>query len=528
MSKPVQYLTFEGQFEARVLGTFRIIRGFAHLSELAEISVPYLMEDGHGGAVMGQQRTIDPDHAERIKRYLENGEQRFLPEVILSIRVDLEEEVNKTHKAVGVKTRTAANGITISRVWRRENIRIHRVKIDRKMLAQIRDQKLIRRVDGNHRLALAETLKEDLSVATKYLAPFCIVLLGSPGEAADDYSESLIFHTINSTALPLESEHALKLILGQHADYDMTPEKEFAYSPDLHFTRLLRDGLLKLPVPAQKRLGNRPLTSLRGAVRGLLDMDVTVAKDLPTLKKHSRALMDALNDIVTRLEPNQPSLCKAEFFIELTARVWNVTPDDGDHNARISAAVAHLEQLAAWLGNDGLVQLKEGCSLSKQVLDIFSAVRTRIPKRVFLARWYPTTKEGEDLKAAKLRLTQIKQVLTEIEREECTHLELVDMGTQTGTTFPIHAKMYDAIASADIILIDLTGVRPNVCIEAGFALRNHEKNRLIFMFQPCKKHKTVPFDVNTFRYEEFKDTGEISEKIKPHIKAILQNAAAGS
>ena len=102
------------------------------------------------------------------------------------------------------------------------------------------------------------------------------------------------------------------------------------------------------------------------------------------------------------------------------------------------------------------------------------------------------------------------------------------MGTQTGATFPIHAKMYEAIASADIILIDLTGARPNVCVEAGYALRNHERNRLIFIFQPIKTHKTVPFDLNTFRYELFKDTGEIPEKIKPHILAILHGAAVGA
>lgn len=377
-------------------------------------------------------------------------------------------------------------------------------------------------------MALASTLVTDSHLPTKYLAPFCIVLLGQPSEKSDDYSESLIFHTINSTALPLESEHALRLILGQPSDYDMMPEKEFAYSPDLHFTRLLRDGLLKLSEPAQSRLGNHPLTSLRGAVRGLLDMDQAVAKDLPTLKKYSKALLAALSDIVTRMEPYQPSLCKAEFFIELAARVWKATPDSGTHDERVNAAVAYLEQLAGWLGKDGLVGLKENQSISRQVLDIYNAVRTRIPKKVFLARWYPTSVDGEEFDNAKLRLKQIRLALKEIENEEGTHLELVDMGTQTGSSFPIHAKMYDAIASADIILIDLTGVRPNVCVEAGYALRNHEKNRLIFIFQPNDTHKAVPFDLNTFRYELFKDTGAIPEKIKPHISAILRGAAVGA
>jgi hypothetical protein len=88
--------------------------------------------------------------------------------------------------------------------------------------------------------------------------------------------------------------------------------------------------------------------------------------------------------------------------------------------------------------------------------------------------------------------------------------------------------MYNAISSADIIVIDLTGIRPNVCIEAGFALRNHEKNRLIFIFQPTEAHPSVPFDLSTFRYEPFNDTGEIPDKLKPNVAAIIRGAAVGT
>src|SRR6266576_6384622 len=105
MGRSARYLTFEGQFESRVLGTFRIIRGFGNLQDLAEISVPYEMEDDGSGAEMkGQQRKLDPEHAERIKRYLESGEQRCLPEVILSIRAELVTEVDRRQKPIGVTT----------------------------------------------------------------------------------------------------------------------------------------------------------------------------------------------------------------------------------------------------------------------------------------------------------------------------------------------------------------------------------------------------------------------------------------
>jgi hypothetical protein len=527
MPKKPRYLKFEGLYEQDVLGTFRIIRGFANLKDLAEVSVPYEMEEGEGaGQVSGQQRKIDSEHAERIRSYLESGEQRFLPEVILSIRQEpfnsesvLDMDLSKIDlTTIGIE------GIEITRPFKSKNVHMLRVRVDRRRLDQIRARRLIRRVDGNHRLARADQLIDDPHLSTKYLAPFCMILLSPPGEAADDYSESLIFHTINSTALPLESEHALRLILGQHPAYDMKPEKEFAYSPDLHFTRLLRDGLSKLPEPVQARLGNRPLTSLRGAVRGLLEMDSDISKDLPALQKFSKVFLAALSDIVTRLEPTQPALCQAEFFIELAARVWKATPE-GKHNERVNATVARLEQLAGWLGKDGFVQLKEGQSLCRQILDIFNTVRTRIPKRVFLARWYPTVKEGGDLVNANLRLGQISLALKQLKEEQNIHLELVDMGTQKGGTFPIHPKMYEAISSSDIILIDLTGVRPNVCVEAGYALRHHEKNRLIFIFEPTKKQKKVPFDLNTFCYQPIANTAEISGKIKPHIVSIVRGVA---
>lgn len=54
------------------------------------------------------------------------------------------------------------------------------------------------------------------------------------------------------------------------------------------------------------------------------------------------------------------------------------------------------------------------------------------------------------------------------------------MGTEEGGAFPIHSRMYEAIASSDIIICDLSGQRPNVYVEAGYALKHHEANRLIF------------------------------------------------
>ena len=65
--------------------------------------------------------------------------------------------------------------------------------------------------------------------------------------------------------------------------------------------------------------------------------------------------------------------------------------------------------------------------------------------------------------------------------------------------------MYEAIAGSEIIICDLTGQRPNVYVEAGYALKHHEQNRLIYLFEPQDSGDRVPFDLNTFKYVQISE-----------------------
>lgn len=524
MARNTEYITFEGQYEKDVLGVFQIIRGFADLRDLAEVSVPYQMKVDNQ-AQHGYQREINQEHAISIKKYLEESDHRFIPEIILSLRANVHDEENKYGGKIGILStpgsEAAIDGVTIKRRWKSKNIKVHRIRVKIKKLDIIKKKGYIRRIDGNHRLALAKELKDDPNVPQKYLAPFCLILLGPVDNADDDYSESLIFHILNSKALPLESEHALRLILGQDSSKTMPPDAEFAYSPDLFFTRLLRDGLLALPQPTRDRLGKRPYTSLNTAAKCILEMKPECVDTRIKLQQFSESVLDALNSITTVLSSQYPELCKTDYFIDLATRAW-IKNYEEDQATSINQAISYIEELAKWMGREGL-QILEGSPLdSRQLIETFDIVCSRRPQRVFLARWYPSDQDGHELTIANNRLDQIKRALTDIKAEDDIYLELEDMGTQEGGTFPIQSRMYEAIEYSDIILIDLSGVRPNVCIEAGYALKNHEKNRLIFIFQKTNKCKKVPFDLETYRYEKIDDTGDIPAKIKPHIKAIMK------
>lgn len=521
-----QYIEFEGIFCGGALGIFRLIRGFCDLRELASISSPYeMVVENNFGRVFGHQRALDERHAQDIKRYLEHSDNRFIPEIILSLRCDNLEEIIENNELLGVQT-PADSIISIKRRFAGRNHRIQQIRIKRSNINAIKESKLIRRIDGNHRLALAEQLEINPNLPEKYLAPFCLILLGPTEDSADDYSESLIFHTINSTALPLESEHSLRLLLGQDPAHAMTPDNEFSYSPELHLTRLLSEKLSGLPDRARNRFGDRPRTTLWDAARHMIAMDTNIAENRDTLTSFADELFAALVDILPRLSATNPNLCQAREFLDLAALVWCEGPEE-NHDSKVEFAVQKLDRIGKWLGSQGITSLLSQRSPASHLLEIFNAVQNRVPKKLFLARWYPdATTDGDAYRRANLRLQMIKEMLDSIEREHEIRLELVDMGTEKGGTFPIHKKMYEAIASSDIIMCDLTGHRPNVFVEAGFALRHHEQNKLVFLFEPTNGNDHVPFDLDTFKYIQISQSAEIFNMVKPEILAILRDCGA--
>ena len=158
------------------------------MKDLAAVSVPYKMTVGpEPGRVLGHQRELDEVHAQDIKRYLERSDSRFIPEVILSIRCDNLEEVTQMGKIHGVQTPPDSDIVIKRRFSGKRYHNIQQIRVRRSRIDSIKELKKIRRIDGNHRLALAENLEVDPDLKEKYLAPFCVILLHSPEDVADDY-----------------------------------------------------------------------------------------------------------------------------------------------------------------------------------------------------------------------------------------------------------------------------------------------------------------------------------------------------
>jgi hypothetical protein len=289
-----------------------------------------------------------------------------------------------------------------------------------------------------------------------------------------------------------------------------------------------------MPAPQRARLGATPATVLNAAAGAMVAADPVLSQNRQTMTTFADGFAGAITDILARLPAKYPEFCKADFFVELASLVWTETASVAQYEQRVERAVSTLEAMGNWLGHDGLHNIKGKSSIAQQLFEVFRSVRLRIPRRVFLSRWYPEAADANEKVKADLRKQAIDQALADL-RTEGIDLALDDPGTELGGTFGIHKEMYEALARNDIILVDLSGVRPNVCIEAGYSLTHLERGRLLFIFQPTeatpnnpKAWANPPFDLSTFRYEKVADTGEIVGKLKPHLKAIYQAALLGA
>lgn len=131
-------VSFEGLLQKNVLGTFKIIRGFADLHDLAEVSVAMPYQGSKNGQGTGYQRQLEEQHVEDIKRFLSKGRYRFFPEIVLSLR-----SKGAVDPVVAYAKRRAS--ATDKAYW---------VTVKLKTLREDGFTR-IRRIDGNHRLEAA-------------------------------------------------------------------------------------------------------------------------------------------------------------------------------------------------------------------------------------------------------------------------------------------------------------------------------------------------------------------------------------
>ena len=426
----------------------------------------------------------------------------------------------------------------------------HTLAVARRDLHYVREYRLIRRIDGNHRLALAEQLADYGTEPTRYRAPFCLVFLGPWGDANDDYEESVIFHTINSTALPLESERALQLILGQSSDFAPPAEEEWQSNRALHLTRLLYAELSRQaaqhPRKIGAKLGSRYLSGIHRAARWLCANDPPLFSDRTTLEEFATQFGNDLASVVqTELGRFDTWVRRTVMFVEFASLSLISTRhiSYGREAFDVYSAKIRLQDFWQWVRpmlslDDDAWPTGEGREEERfqrmssveaafnshppdaqQLWRLYEAACARAPRKLFLARWNP----GDDHTSADARraIHRLQFINTTIEqlKTEGVYLELCDIDSRRGGTYPIALEVWHEIKTSEIMLIDLTGERANVMLEAGYGLHLFETGRLLFMFHSVNGSQP-PSNLRGFDIITFEDTAEIPDKLRPRLTNV--------
>ena len=479
------------------MGNFLCVRGFASMFDLAKVSE----------ADPEIQRSLIDDHRGEMEQFLSSGEFTFFSEVILCNNM-LKDEANEVtvnlfrdsvRKGENFKKTRISDKIYSSTSHAKHDPNnpmiltgIQRIIIE---FDEHTANKFLR-IDGNHRLS---AVSEQSSYKAMQI-PFCLLLFRDT-EETDKFCRAL-FHNINTKQRPLKMEENLKVIIESKTVFTNTLlNEDTSFGPPYLFTRIICDKIDLCHFPLIKQfIGTSKYTYFVGLFEHLLKEGL-----IPKNKSAVEIIVEKLSDINTALRESHITNITENIAV-LGAMTFYKIQDDAKYKCFIK-----------WINKNNIGSVEK--LHIDDVISIYNSVYDNLPKKVFLARWYPES--GDALEEANGRLTVVKRIVAEL------GLELVDLGSRGGGTYSIRELIDKEIPASDIFIADLTGNRPNVMAEVGYALSHLNVGRTLFYFKSTEDAEKVPFDLSGFRYEPISDSNSIDEKVKPKLQEILKEIAEG-
>jgi hypothetical protein len=518
MTRGRQRIEFEGLLQKNVLGTFDVIRGFADLRDLAEVSVamPYEGSGLDGG--QGYQRELVEAHVEGIKRFLDKGRYRFVPEIVLSLR-----SKGPDDPVVSVRKRRAA-----------ENDALYSVRVNLKALHDS-PASPIRRIDGNHRLEAARRLAVEWTRSATFegfaTASFCFVILNSDSSEDDDLAEAMLFNLVNSKALPIVSEHSVAVLMRD----DGAAGERFDEDPEVYLTRWIRDRIRGWPSGFYEAMGATPLTRLHTTARVLLRPGGITSANFTQMDDEVRALFDPLYELAVRLRDKHEAFVLSSAFLPVAAEVYArhtmlSEPESNSGQARCLRAERWLRDFAAWFDRIGGADLPLPADPSL-LWAVFERDHERRARSVFIAMSF---RDDQTLKDVGLAMREA------IDQFNATHpnapLTPIRVDEQRGASYEIPGRVFQDIDESRLVIADLTDERPNVYCEVGYAKSRGIPFILTFHKKPSSSGppwdrmeaggNRVHFDLAAFRHIAYDNPLHLRDQLKVELNALFDNHAS--
>lgn len=447
-------ITLTGIFSESFGGTCTI-RGYAKYTDIVNSSYPH----------PHYQRPEDAQHIEDISKFIISGSNSFSPEVVLAYTTEYDYyaqgasgEVDAISDIRSGKGFTSnKNGVSFKKQKAVDNGFLYEIKIP-----EGEENKPFRRVDGNHRLKAFEKLAVEGQVKSSYLIPFCIILFAEGTPLKD---EKIIFHNINSKAVPIKSEQLLKSVLFEsHNGLDFSDD-ELLHNFGFEYL-IARKFIFGRPRLCRKLHSIRWIqASIMTIILDLINYVRTDAKieSEEEIEAFYNSVSNALNhaDIVGE---DELSIASGLFFL-LTSLYYKIELDylDTEHTVE-----NYKNNLLQWAKKYQITDVQndsaENASINANCLrEIFEKYLSSTEQTIFMSRCFSSDYDENE--------HAIRRVIKEINNEKHTDIKLIRVDQHNeGATAQISDRVFRDIEKAGLIIADLSSGRPNIPHEIGYAM----------------------------------------------------------
>lgn len=471
------------------MGNFLCLRGFASLKLLSAVSKPK----------PEVQRDLNADHKGEMAAFLNTGEYRFFPEIILSTNLT---DGKSQFDVLGDFHGKLQEGKT----WNKKigefsfNISQNRTKnilnqysplphIDRINIAHISfdESKVeITRIDGNHRLSAANEVSTDFDI------PFCLLLFRNPKEN-DQYSRAL-FHIINAKQIPLKLEENLKVILESEETYSDDDLKKEPFGWPYYLARKVweMDVLSKYPF-ISTLLKGWECTYLWEIFRELLK-NGTIEKD-----------DNSIDSFVAQLPEIEAALQEAQLHI-----IPQNMPVVGALSFYKITDAQKYTQFIPWIKKNCIAEAPD--LHMNDLIGIYDKVYENTPKNVFMSMWFSD-------KTADTYQT-LKDVQEILKRENGIDFKIIKVDEhKDGYSDEIYSRIVDGIEASSLVVADLSYGNRNVHHEIGYAQGRGKKILLLYQTRESVEAKEeIGSNISMHDQVRFKNQTELRPALLRRIR----------
>lgn len=508
------------------LGNQLCIRGFAPLQELARLSK----------ADETYQRDFIKEREQDLKEYLETEEYIFFSEVVLGCKI--RQKVTNGDALIFEQILEGLNNSFASRFKKNFKSNIDNIELKIKnipfrnaidvrginniqLIELIIPDKLIEsrplsRIDGNHRLSVAESSK-NTTVALKN-TPFCIILgqvsvseyideTGSRQIKIEDLNqkaERVIFNNINAKAIPLTIEENLKAIISTQDEIFSDSDLKDKFGWSFYAIRQLKKQYLTGDL-------SEIFPHLGGDFHKLL---LTFSKKIIELALNKKIIQENDSDIIkikkALQETNQAigNLSLGQISVDLVVAC-----------VYIALSKMNLSIFTDWLSKNHITQLPN--IDSNALIDIYEKIRESKRKQVFISMQFSPDTECHH-NAIK---DAVNEVNTKYQQDiKIKHIRIDEL--TEGYSYDINSQILELIEDSGLLIADISHYNGNVYHEIGYLMGlnrgkglKHENFLLIKSDADKFKDNKVGFNLTSIKQIRFTDTNQLRKDLVENLLA---------